>query len=264
VIPPHEIWREGGKKGGKEALQSSYTEELAFFVLRPWMENYGLGKEGFLLTPLPKVGGKKGGKEGAGEGWCFWNTKHPKADIVRRVVLKEEGGREGTMEQALGLPFLPASKEERVEVSYNALDIRPYLHPDYPSLPTCCVPLLSYSSHPSTATATGTHFRKVADVCASLLHVKLSLDIGACQRFPIEPLTSLLLAAFPAAKNDPMFLYHIFKEGGKEGGGQGEVVVWGWLKDKLPLVVAEARWRKGEGGGEGGREVEKKSRKFVL
>jgi hypothetical protein len=85
----------------------------------------------------------------------------------------------------------------------------------------------------------------------------LSLDIGACQRFPIEPLTSLLLAAFPAAKREPMLLYQVCKE--------GEVVAYGWLKGKLPLVVAEARRRKGEGGGEGPKEGERKlMRKFVL
>ena len=78
----------------------------------------------------------------------------------------------------------------------------------------------------------------------------------------IPPLTSLLLAAFPAAKNDPMILYQVLKKG-----GQGEVVVRGWMKDKLPLVVAEARRRMGEGGREGAKgtqEVEKKVRKFIL
>lgn len=254
VIPPHDIWREGGAKAGKETLQSSYTQELAFFVLRPWMEQFGLKKVGFMLTPLPKLGGKMGGAEG----WCFWNETHPKAGIVRRVVLMEKGGVRGTLEQALGLPFLPASTEGRVEVSYNALNARPYHHPEhrYSSLQTSRVPLLSFFSHPSTAIATGTHYRTFADVCASQLHVPLALDIGTCRQFPLEPLTSLLLAAFPAAKRDPMLLYRFCQE--------GEVVAWGWLKEKMPMIVAEAGRRMKEGGREGGRELETSRRRIVL
>lgn len=179
--------------------------------------------------------------------------KHPKANLVATLVLGEEGKAEGTMEEALGLPTLPpsaVSSRETVDCLYNATDVGPYAHPEYPRLHICCVPLLTFSCHPTTAEATGAHFRKCADACWSLLGLKLSLDIGFCQRWETRALASLLAVAFPQLADDPMALYKVMGEerrarGRREG---AEIEVWGWLRDKVPVIVAEIRNMKTEGG----------------
>jgi hypothetical protein len=82
------------------------------------------------------------------------------------------------------------------------------------------------------------------------LGLKLSLDIGFCQRWETRALASLLAVAFPQLAEDPMALYKVMGEerrarGRREG---AEIEVWGWLRDKVPVIVAEIRNMKTEGG----------------